>query len=96
MLEDDHVAVAHSVLLQRLLVVHEGHAVEGDGDFRGGEARLDLAEGLEVLQLQVFGDVQHEDVVGEGRDGYLHFRDGHGNLAQIEGIANEQWLFGLA
>lgn len=73
MLEDNSVAVAYPMVAQRLLVVHERQAVECDDDLVGWHAALDLAERLEVLQLQLLAHVEDEDaVVAERRHSYFH------------------------
>lgn len=72
-LEDDSVAVTDPVIAQRLLVVHERQTVERDHDLVGRHAALDLAERLEVLQLQLLAHIEDEDtVVAERRHRHLH------------------------
>lgn len=72
-LEDDGVAIMYPMVAQRLLVVHERQAVERDDDLVGRHAALDLAERLEVLQLQLLAHVEDEDaVVAERRHRHLH------------------------
>lgn len=73
MLQDDRVPIADPVIAQRLLVVHERQPVERDDDLVGRHPALDLAERLEVLQLQLLAHVQDEDaVVAERRHRHLH------------------------
>lgn len=73
MLQDNGIAVADAVIAQGLLVVHERQAVERDDDFVGRHSALDLAERLEILQLQLLAHVQDENaVVAESRHCHLH------------------------
>lgn len=88
------------MLFQRFLVVHQWHAVESDRNFRCGKTRLDLAERFKVLQFQIFGNVQYENVIGEG--GHCHFHFCFGDFScftlkiwNLTRITTTQWHINL-
>ncbi|KAL0112724.1 hypothetical protein PUN28_012176 [Cardiocondyla obscurior] len=71
--KNDSVAVTDPVVAQRLFIVHQRQPVEGDDDLVGRHAALDLAERLEVLQLQLLAHVEDEHaVVAERRHRHSH------------------------
>lgn len=73
-LKYDRVTVPNSMIPQRLFVVHKGSSVESDDDLASRYAALDFAEGLEILEFQIFADIENEYIVAQC--GNCHFHSG--------------------
>lgn len=86
MLKNNRIPVLYSVVFERFLVVHQRPAIESNHNFRGWKTAFHLTESLEVLQLQVLGYIQDEDIVRERR--YSHF---HGEIHLDNAQQTEIW-----